>query len=122
VANDVLEHLADPWVTLERLRPKLTPGGVVVASIPNFRYLPALARIVFARDFPQEDAGIFDRTHLRFFTYKSIRRMFTEAGYEVQSLEGIGRQRFVWAALRVLTLGWFWDGLAIQFACVATPM
>jgi 2-polyprenyl-3-methyl-5-hydroxy-6-metoxy-1,4-benzoquinol methylase len=121
VANDVLEHLAYPWETLERLRPKLRPNGVVVASIPNVRYLPVLAKVIFGRDFPQEDAGIFDRTHLRFFTHKSMRRMFVQAGYEVQTIEGLGRQKFVWAALAVLTLGWFWDGLAMQFACVAKP-
>jgi 2-polyprenyl-3-methyl-5-hydroxy-6-metoxy-1,4-benzoquinol methylase len=121
VANDVLEHLAYPWVTLERLRPKLRPGGVVVASIPNIRYLPALAKIVFKRDFPQEDSGTFDRTHLRFFTRKSIVRMFDEAGYEMQSIKGLQAQAFGWAAFAVMTLGFFWDGLSVQYACVAAP-
>jgi 2-polyprenyl-3-methyl-5-hydroxy-6-metoxy-1,4-benzoquinol methylase len=121
VANDVLEHLAYPGVTLERLRPKLRPGGVVVASIPNIRYLPALARIVFKRDFPQEDSGIFDRTHLRFFTRKSILRMFDEAGYEMRSIKGLQAQAFGWAAFAVLTFGFFWDGLSVQYACVAAP-
>jgi SAM-dependent methyltransferase len=83
VANDVLEHLTHPLETLQRRRPKLRPDGVVVASIPNIRYLPALAKVVFGRDFPQDDAGIFDRTHLRFFTHKSMRRMFVQAGYDV---------------------------------------
>ena len=72
VCNDVLEHLAYPQETLMRLRPKLRTGGVVVASIPNIRYLPALSQIIFGRDFPLEDDGTFDRTHLRWFTRNSI--------------------------------------------------
>src|SRR5207244_3185918 len=67
ICNDVLEHLVDPGATLRQLRTKLAPGGVVVSSIPNIRYLPALSKVVFRKDFPQEDIGIFDRTHLRFF-------------------------------------------------------
>jgi SAM-dependent methyltransferase len=89
VCNDVLEHLTYPWVTLERLRPRLRPGGVVVASIPNIRYLPALSRIIFVRDFPLDDGGVFDGTHVRWFTLKGIRRMFEAAGYGVQTMKGI---------------------------------
>ena len=121
VCNDILEHLTYPWVTLERLRPKLAPAGVVVASIPNIRYLPALARIVFGRDFPQEASGIFDQTHLRFFTRKSILRMFDQAGYDMVSMKGLQAQAYGWAAFAVLTGGFFWDGLSVQYACVAEP-
>jgi 2-polyprenyl-3-methyl-5-hydroxy-6-metoxy-1,4-benzoquinol methylase len=120
VCNDVLEHLAYPWVTLERLRPKLRASGVVVASIPNIRFLPALSRIIFNRDFPLEDEGIFDRTHLHFFTRKSIRRMFDTAGYELKAMKGINvynRARLV----AVLSLGFFWDGAFLEYACVASP-
>jgi 2-polyprenyl-3-methyl-5-hydroxy-6-metoxy-1,4-benzoquinol methylase len=121
VCNDVLEHLPYPWVTLERLRPKLRAGGVVVASIPNIRHLPALAQIVFLRDFPQEDAGIFDRTHLRFFTKKSIRRMFNDAGYEIQSMKGLRAAEPLSHLICILSLGLLWDCFAQQYACVAKP-
>lgn len=36
-----------------------------------------------------EDIGIFDRTHLRFFTRSSIVRMFEDAGYSMQRIKGI---------------------------------
>jgi 2-polyprenyl-3-methyl-5-hydroxy-6-metoxy-1,4-benzoquinol methylase len=64
VCNDILEHLVNPGATLAHLRLKLKPGGVVVASIPNIRFAPALSKVVFRKDFPQDDEGIFDRTHL----------------------------------------------------------
>jgi 2-polyprenyl-3-methyl-5-hydroxy-6-metoxy-1,4-benzoquinol methylase len=122
VCNDVLEHLVDPGATLRQLRTKLTAGGVVVASIPNIRYLPALSKIVIWKDFPQKDFGIFDRTHLRFFTRRSIKRMFKTSGFTVRRIKGIN----AWygplgVSLTILTLGYFADGFYLQYACVATP-
>jgi 2-polyprenyl-3-methyl-5-hydroxy-6-metoxy-1,4-benzoquinol methylase len=122
VCNDVLEHLVDPLATLTQLRCKLKPEGVVVASIPNIRYLPALGKVVFRRDFPQEDFGIFDRTHLRFFTRRSIVRMFETAGFTVQRIKGINPFCGPFGALAIiLSLGYFADGVFLQYACVASP-
>ena len=121
VCNDVLEHLTYPWVTLERLRPKLRAGGLVVASIPNIRYLSALSKILWRRDFPLEDEGVFDRTHLRWFTRKSIRRMFDTAGYEMQSMRGLNMGTPLTVAIGLLSCGFFWDGVFMQYACVASP-
>jgi 2-polyprenyl-3-methyl-5-hydroxy-6-metoxy-1,4-benzoquinol methylase len=122
ICNDVLEHLVDPWATLAHLRPKLAPGGVVVASIPNIRFIPALSQIVFHKDFPQDDCGIFDRTHLRFFTRKSIVRLFETAGFTMQSMKGINAYygRFG-LLLTILSFGYFADGFYTQYACVASP-
>jgi 2-polyprenyl-3-methyl-5-hydroxy-6-metoxy-1,4-benzoquinol methylase len=122
VCNDVLEHLVDPCATLTLLRPKLSPGGVVVASIPNIRYVPALSKVVFHKDFPQDDEGIFDRTHLRFFTRKSIVRMFNTAGFTMQHIKGINAHYgLLGVLLTVLSLGYFADGFYLQYACVASP-
>jgi 2-polyprenyl-3-methyl-5-hydroxy-6-metoxy-1,4-benzoquinol methylase len=122
VCNDVLEHLVNPEATLRQLRRTLRHGGVVVASIPNIRFLPALGTIVFRKDFPQEDIGIFDRTHLRFFTRKSIERMFAAAGFTMQRVRGInGHGGPFGLLLVVLSLGYFADGLYLQYACVASP-
>jgi 2-polyprenyl-3-methyl-5-hydroxy-6-metoxy-1,4-benzoquinol methylase len=120
VCNDVLEHLVDPLATLTLLRGKLAPGGVVIASIPNIRYFPALREILLRRDFPAEDAGIFDRTHLRFFTRKSIARMFADAGYDMRRMKGINtRVKPVGLIATVISFGYFADGFHQQYACVA---
>jgi hypothetical protein len=39
-------------------------------------------------DFPQHDEGILRRTHLRFFTRKSIVRLLESRGFAIQRIEG----------------------------------
>jgi 2-polyprenyl-3-methyl-5-hydroxy-6-metoxy-1,4-benzoquinol methylase len=122
VCNDVLEHLVNPCATLTHLRRKLKPDGVVVASIPNIRYAPALSKVVFRKDFPQDDEGVFDRTHLRFFTRKSIVRLFETAGFTMQRIKGINAYYGPLSLLlTVLSFGYFADGFYMQYACVASP-
>ncbi|NID11657.1 class I SAM-dependent methyltransferase [Fibrivirga algicola] len=89
VFNDVLEHLVNPVAALELCKSYLTDKGIIVCSIPNIRFFDAVYQIIINKDFPQTDSGIFDKTHLRFFTKKSIVRLFTEVDYEIRMVEGI---------------------------------
>ncbi len=91
--NDVLEHLVDPYSVLEDIRSKLAPGGIVIASIPNVRYYKNMANLLFTKDWKYQSHGIMDKTHLRFFTKKSMIRMFDEAGYECKKVVGLGKSR-----------------------------
>lgn len=81
---DVLEHLVDPWATLDRLCKMLQPGGVVVASIPNVRNLALLYRLIVLGRWEYEASGLLDRGHLRFFTRKSIGEMFARSGLDIE--------------------------------------
>lgn len=91
--NDVLEHLVDPYKVLRDFKQKMVAGGIVISSIPNIRYHNALMPILFKKDFRYRGHGVMDHTHLRFFTNKSIRRMYEEAGYEIVQHEGINRSK-----------------------------
>ena len=91
--NDVLEHLADPYSVLENLKCKLAPNGVIISSIPNVRFFRTFSKVVFLKDWKYDDFGIMDKTHLRFFTNKSIKRMYEELGYEIILHEGINKSR-----------------------------
>lgn len=89
IFNDSLEHFPDEYPPLRLAQTLLKPGGVVIVSLPNFRYLENIKHILFEKDFEYRDAGILDRTHLRFFTRKSMQRLFENAGFEILAMEGI---------------------------------
>ena len=89
VFNDVLEHMIDPYSVLEYTKSILAPGGTIVASIPNVRYFPNIWIVLMHKNWEYTDAGILDRTHLRFFTEKSIIRLFEDRGLKISRLEGI---------------------------------
>jgi 2-polyprenyl-3-methyl-5-hydroxy-6-metoxy-1,4-benzoquinol methylase len=121
--NDVLEHLVDPYRILLALKQKLSPDGVIVASIPNIRYFHTLFALVVRGEWRYEDEGILDKTHLRFFTKKSIIEMFETLGYRVIRIEGInqssGRKTKL---LKLITFGGMSDIEFLEFACVARPV
>jgi SAM-dependent methyltransferase len=85
IFGDTLEHLREPWTVLKKIAPRLAPGGVVIASIPNAQHWSFQAR-VNAGQFRYEDEGLFDRTHLRFFTRQTILEMFSECGYRITNM------------------------------------
>jgi len=86
---DILEHLIDPYNLLNEVKTKLTTNGVIVASIPNVRYYRTFIKFVLHGNWDYEDHGILDKTHLRFFTYKSIRKMMRDLDFDILVLEGI---------------------------------
>lgn len=89
VFNDVLEHMIDPYSVLLESKDLLTEEGVVITSIPNVRYLSNVYNFLILQDWQYQDCGILDRTHLRFFTKKSMIKMFFDLGYTIDLIEGI---------------------------------
>jgi 2-polyprenyl-3-methyl-5-hydroxy-6-metoxy-1,4-benzoquinol methylase len=82
VLGDVLEHTTEPDLVLRDLTPLLTSTGGFVISLPNVLTLRARARLMKGV-WRYEDAGIFDRTHLRFFSVASAREMVDAAGLDI---------------------------------------
>ena len=89
ICNDVIEHLRDHDAFLEGIKEKMAPGGHLVGSIPNVRYLPNLFQLLIAREWRYSEAGLLDRTHLRFFTLRSWQRTLREHGFVVEAIGGI---------------------------------
>ena len=83
--GDVLEHLYDPWKTLRDLHPSLAPAACVVACIPNAQHWSLQARLA-AGGLRYETQGLLDRTHIRFFTRKTIMDLFGSTGYTVEAI------------------------------------
>ncbi len=89
ICNDVIEHMLDHDRFLQEIKAKLSDDGHLVASIPNVRYLDVLLGLLLKRDWKYRDYGVLDRTHLRFFTKKSLLRSVRENGYQVDLIKGI---------------------------------
>lgn len=85
---DVLEHLVDPWTVVQRIVPLMRKGGRLIISVPNVRNFKFLMRLLFKGDFHYTDAGILDRTHLRFFTFETAQELGTRAGLKPLYLGG----------------------------------
>jgi len=88
--GDVLEHLVDPWAVVRRHAALLADGGRVVASLPNVRSVEVLLGLLRGT-WEYADAGILDRSHLRFFTRREGERLFADAGLRV-----VGVQPLYW--------------------------
>ncbi len=82
VIADVLEHLNDPWNTLQQAAGLLNEDGRLVVSIPHAAHAVMLACLLNG-DFRYEEWGLLDRTHIRFFAMKNIQALFDHAGLKI---------------------------------------
>ena len=112
---DVLEHLADPWTVVARLTDALTPGGCIVASLPNVRHYSVTAPLVFGGKWQLEDAGILDRTHLRWFVRDTAIELMTSSGLTLQEIVEKPRGGRRETLLQAATFGLMRGFLTYQF-------
>lgn len=85
VYGDVLEHVYDPLSLLRRQCEWLSTKGIVVASIPNVQHWSTFANLLNG-EWPQQESGLFDATHVRWFTRKSAIELFRMAGLIVHDV------------------------------------
>ncbi len=79
---DVLEHLPEPSILLNDCREVLNQNGRLLVSVPNVANLVIRLMLLFGH-FDYVDRGILDRTHLRFYTRKTARRLIEQSGYRI---------------------------------------
>ncbi len=120
IFNDVLEHFEDPEKILKSCLLLLKSDGYIVSSIPNVRYIGNLYNLLIKKEWQYTKGGILDETHYRFFTQKSLRRLFESCGYRVIRMEGVNPT----FSLKTMLLVWFTMGHSsdiryLQFAVVA---
>lgn len=89
VCGDILEHLRQPVRLLGQLGRRLAPGGCLVASLPNSGNL-YFRLVILSGRFPREDKGLFDHTHVGFYTWDGWRDLFTEAGFRIDAVHPTG--------------------------------
>lgn len=89
VCNDVIEHMRDHDAFLRDIQRRMSPGARMVGSMPNVRHLDNMIELLIRKDWRYVDEGTLDRTHLRFFTARSLRRTLVEHGFGIEAFQGI---------------------------------
>jgi 2-polyprenyl-3-methyl-5-hydroxy-6-metoxy-1,4-benzoquinol methylase len=79
---DVLEHLRQPEKVLQNCPPLLKKDGQLIVSLPNIANITVRFMLLSER-FNYTDRGLLDKTHLRFFTRKTARKLLEANGYRV---------------------------------------
>jgi SAM-dependent methyltransferase len=137
VCNDVIEHMIDHDSFFEAIKRKMAPGAVLIGSIPNIRHTTTLMKLLVLKDWSYNDHGILDRTHLRFFTEKSLRATLHRHGFRIERFHGLWSivrhgirgwkgpknlaVRLIAALPIIATLGYWSDTQYVQFGFRATP-
>lgn len=83
--GDVLEHLYDPLSTLKQASTRLKKGGKIIACIPNVQHWSVFYNLV-SGTWPREPQGLFDATHIRWFTLDDMLRLFMQAELSVSQV------------------------------------
>ena len=85
IFGDVLEHLHDPSAVLRQALNLLAPGGSLLACIPNAQHWSVFANLVHG-SWPRHDQGLFDRTHIRWFTLNDMVQLITTSGLTIETI------------------------------------
>lgn len=109
ILGDVLEHLHDPLEVLVYCKEFLREGGSIIASIPNLMHISVMEQLMKG-NFTYTETGLLDKTHIHFFTYHEIVRMFIKAGYKICDMNSVnvaisGRQQRLIDGLLALESG-----------------
>lgn len=105
VLADVLEHLPDPLRVLRSVHSLLNPGARIVVSVPNVAHLSVRAQLLFGR-FRYSTRGILDRTHLRFFTRRTVMELLTDSNFRIHEITASAVPlELVWPAMAKTRFG-----------------
>ena len=86
IYGDVLEHLKDPWGCVKKHVDKLSDSGTLIACIPNAQHWTMLNQLIYGR-WQLNDEGLFDKTHLRWFTLQNIKDLVSSAGLNLVEIK-----------------------------------
>ena len=87
---DVIEHLRRPEAFTRELREFCATHNVIQVWVSTGNVAFAIQRLALALgQFNYGPRGILDMTHTRLFTFRTIRRLFRQAGFVVDEIGGV---------------------------------
>lgn len=84
IMADVLEHIGDDHKMLELVTKLLNKDGHLIISVPNISNWQTLRNLYIRKTFPRDSSGIFDSTHLRWYTLKDIINISESHGLQLK--------------------------------------
>lgn len=117
ILADVIEHIDEPLLTLEKAKSLLKQNGVLLISLPNIRHYSAFVKIFIKGSFKYEDNGIFDYTHVRFYCKKDMIELANKANLNVLKSEGSisnYKGKSLVKYINKLTFGFFEEFFSVQ--------
>lgn len=89
ILGDVLEHLKDPGKLLREIMKVTDENSTLLVSVPNVQYYETFLMLLIGR-FPRRERGIFDKTHLRWFTKREFINL-VKGDYQITAFKRVFR-------------------------------
>jgi 2-polyprenyl-3-methyl-5-hydroxy-6-metoxy-1,4-benzoquinol methylase len=102
ICSHVLEHVAYPEKLLRDIQKVLKPTGSLVVALPNLFHYKSRMQLLRG-NFPRSEAGIWDETHLRWYTFRSASEMLSEY-FEIETATVTGDLPFNSVARKILPI------------------
>ena len=80
---DVVEHIENTELIIGTIKDLCANGSYVVLSLPNIKNIRVPYQIYLKNTFPRNNQGIFDKTHLRWFTMQDIKKLLVHNGFKI---------------------------------------
>ena len=93
VLADVIEHVPNSIDLLQDVKLLLNAGGVIYLSVPNVSFASLRASLL-AGSWDYGDWGLLERTHLRFFTKKTLMSVAESLEMKVLAIDYLMRSPF----------------------------
>ena len=84
ICSHVLEHIVYPLKLLEDIKDIMVPNNsILLIAIPNLLVYKNRLKMLFGK-FNYESEGLMDYTHVKWYTFKSIKNLLLETGFTVE--------------------------------------
>jgi len=83
LALDVLEHIESTEDFMESIIEIIKKDTYIILSLPNIKNIRVPYQIYIKNTFPKNEQGIFDKTHLRWFTKNDIKFLLRKYNFNI---------------------------------------
>ncbi|MDD5163412.1 MAG: class I SAM-dependent methyltransferase [Candidatus ainarchaeum sp.] len=115
---DVLEHLKNPEETIAKTKKLLSLEGKIIVSVPNIANWKIRFGLLLGK-FDYAKQGILDKTHLKFFTLKTIKKAIENSGFEIEKISSVPSAPVPSMALKKALSKIFPGAFSFQFIILA---